>query len=452
VSFWNPYEPSSDAPWNLKRVLHLHRRVVFGATWNEIQRDLHDAPQAAVDRVLKGTCRSEGVPPEFEELSQTIAKAAVDSASPARLAAWWLYRCLFTPDPLAERLTLMWHNHFATSIAKVNNVRWMQRQNETLRRQARGTFHDLLTAMLADPALLVWLDAPENRPGHPNENLARELMELFTLGIGHYTELDVREAARALTGLRIRDGIVQQDADRHDGGTKSILGTTGAFNAADLAEWLVQHEATSHRVAWRLCSEFFGEGVLDAEGMNELASGLRAHQLRIEWGVETILRSAKFFSDANLQSRVSDPAAFLLAPLRALEGFRDPPNTLAAADALRHMGEDLFAPPNVAGWPGGRMWLSTQTIIARSNVMADFLGGRYQLPPRPWNPEPLLKRHHVQGELSEVVRFFGELLFGEVDRESLSSIARSVDRNSDQPAQIRQALIALVTRPQAHLH
>ncbi len=452
MSLWNHYEPSSEAPWNLKRVLHLHRRVAFGATWNEIQRDLHDTPQTAVNRVLNGTCRSEGAPEEFENLAQTIGKSAVDSASPARLSAWWLYRCLFTPDPLTERLTLMWHNHFATSVVKVNNVRWMHRQNESLRQYARGTFHDLLTAMLADPALLAWLDASENRKGHPNENLARELMELFTLGIGHYTEHDVREAARTLTGLSIKDDVVQQNPSQHADGVKSILGKTGAFNSADLADLLVQQEATSQRLAWRLCSEFFGENVVDAEAMNELAAGLRSHQLRIDWGIETILRSAKFFSGANLQSRVSDPAAFLLGPLRALESFRDPPNTLAVADALRRMGQDLFAPPNVGGWPGGRTWLSTQTVIARSNAIADVLSGRYQLLPQPWNPEPLLERHHVQGELWEIVRFFGDLLFGEVDSESIDIIAKSVDGALDRPSQVRQAVIALLTRPQAHLH
>src|SRR5579871_1773441 len=136
MSLWNRYQPSPATPWNVRRVIHLHRRVVFGACWSEIQRDLSQDPQAAVTRVLDGTCRSEGVPENFETLAQTIGDSAADSGSMERLKAWWLYRCLFSPRPLEERLTLMWHNHFATSNLKVNDLRLMKQQNETFRRAA----------------------------------------------------------------------------------------------------------------------------------------------------------------------------------------------------------------------------------------------------------------------------------------------------------------------------
>src|SRR4051812_14164659 len=162
-------------------------------------------PEASINRLLEGTSRSCGIPADFAAFADRLADRALAAPDSSRLKAWWVYRMLFGPDPLTERLTLMWHNHFATSNLKVENLAFMWRQNELFRKCGRGPFGELLRAVVRDPALLVWLDAPSNRKGHPNENLARELLELFTLGIGHFTESDVKEAARALTGWGIQD-------------------------------------------------------------------------------------------------------------------------------------------------------------------------------------------------------------------------------------------------------
>src|SRR5262249_27331398 len=150
--------------------------------------------------------------------------AAMQQQEIRRLQAWWIYRMIFGPDPLGEQLTLLWHNHFATSQGKVRDVVAMHAQNETLRRHARGPFRELLLAMLHDPALLRWLDAPANGKAKPNENLARELLELFTLGVGNYGETDVKEAARALTGWTVRCGRASEDVAEHDGGEVTVLG------------------------------------------------------------------------------------------------------------------------------------------------------------------------------------------------------------------------------------
>jgi Protein of unknown function (DUF1800) len=152
---WSPYRPGPSAPWDLARVWTLRRRAGFAATWNELQRDLNDGPEAAVNRVLAGTCRTQGVPAEFATTADLLGDAAAGASDAHRLQAWWIYRMLLTPDPLTERLTLLWHNHFATSQLKVDNVAAMKRQNDTFRRHARGPFGDLLRAMLSDPALLV---------------------------------------------------------------------------------------------------------------------------------------------------------------------------------------------------------------------------------------------------------------------------------------------------------
>ena len=255
---WAPFEPNAEAPWDLRRVVHLHRRAGFGATWEEIRRDLDDGPGPSVDRMLRGDPRIGGVPEGFGRTAELLADAAVASNDPNRLKAWWMYRILFGPDPLVERLTLMWHDHFATSNLKVDDLGLMRRQNETLRSHARGPFGDMLGAMVHDPALLVWLDAPSNRKGRPNENLARELLELFALGVGRYTEADVKESARALTGWDVEDGASVFIAARHDDEVKSVLGATGPFDADGLVALLLEQPATAHRIAHRLRGTFNG--------------------------------------------------------------------------------------------------------------------------------------------------------------------------------------------------
>src|SRR3954469_7311095 len=268
---WEPYAPSADAPWDLRRVVHLHRRAGFAATWAELQRDLKDGPQASIDRLLRGQSRMQGVPAGFESASAVLADAAVAANDPARLKAWWVYRMLFGPDPLTERLVLLWHDHFATSNLKVNDLALMRRQNDQFRECARAPFGRLLRGAVREPALLVWLDAPANRKGHPNENLARELMELFPLGVGHYSEADVKEAARALTGWIVEDGSFRRNPFTHDAEPKTILGRTGAWTGDDLVTMLLDHPATSQRLAWRLCGPFFGEGAIDKESIHALA-------------------------------------------------------------------------------------------------------------------------------------------------------------------------------------
>ncbi len=201
---WAPYVPDSHAPWDPETGrVHLHRGPAPPPPGEddparpERRTRSVDQPAAGRDVSIR-----EGIPAEFAAFADRLAERAQAAPEPNRLKAWWIYRMLFGPDPLTERLTLLWHNHFATSNLKVNDLGLMRRQNETSRALCRAPFGRLLHAMLRDPALLVWLDALENTKRHPNENLARELLELFTLGIGHYSEEDVKQAAlAALDGL-----------------------------------------------------------------------------------------------------------------------------------------------------------------------------------------------------------------------------------------------------------
>ncbi len=283
---------------------------------------------------------------------------------------------LGSPDPLGERLTLMWHDHFATAQSKVEDLALMRRQNDTFRRLARAPFGDLLDRAIREPALLLYLDAPSNRKGHPNENLARELMELFTLGIGHYTEADVQEAARALTGWTVEDGAFLEGRTKHDDGEKTILGRKGNWAGADLLAILLDQPSTARRLARRICGLFMGEGAVDDRAIDLLADDLRANKLDIGRAVETVLRSKAFFAPSNIGSRVVGPVEFVVGACRALVPTGSMPSTLILADWMTRLGQELFEPPNVGGWPGGRAWLTSRSLVGRANFAAALVEGR----------------------------------------------------------------------------
>jgi uncharacterized protein (DUF1800 family) len=407
---WAPYAPDRKAPWTLRRVVHLHRRAAFAATWDELQRDLQDGPAASVARLLTG--RASAAAADFTSIADLLADTAAAGSEINRLKAWWFYRMLFGPDPLTERLTLFWHDHFATANSKVQDAALMRRQNDALRRHARGKFADLLGASVREPALLVYLDAPANRKGHPNENLGRELMELFTLGVGHYSEADVKEAARALTGWTVADERFAENPDRHDDGEKTILGHKGKWAGADLVRILLGHPATARRLATKLCRLFFGETAVPPQAVTLLATALSEHDLDIGWAVETILRSRAFFADSNLGTRVLGPVEYVVGLARALEMFDPAPSTLALAEWSARIGQDLFEPPNVGGWPGGRAWIHTRGLVARANYAAALVEGTNAGRPAPYDPAALPRRYGFGADPDAVLTFHHRLLFG----------------------------------------
>jgi uncharacterized protein (DUF1800 family) len=446
---WLPYKPSDVAPWNRQRVVHLHRRAGFAATWTEIERDLTDGPQAAVDRLIKPNPDRERVE-SFEAMARTIGDAAAASNSPNRLKAWWLYRMLFSPDPLGERLTLMWHNHFATSNRKVQDLVLMREQNELIREHARAPFAELLRAVVKHPAMLLWLDADANRKGKANENLAREMMELFTLGIGHYTESDVQAGARALTGWAVIDGHFGFREARHDGETMTFLGTTAPLTGDDLLAIVTKNPATAERLVWRICRTFLGETKVDDSALNALVDGLRAHNLDVSWAVETVLRSQRFFSGASLDNRVAGPIEWAVGAVRALELLNPPPSTLLLAEWTTRMGQDLFYPPNVGGWTEGRAWLGSQSIVARSNFAAALVEGQLWYPKRKIDLWPLVKQHAKTSELPDAVIWIAELFWGEANHDAVSEIvAAAAPAKSD--TRLSTAVALLLARPESQL-
>src|SRR5438270_8346793 len=221
---WRPWRPTAADPWDRKWAAHLYRRAAFGPSRDDLIEAERLGAEGTLDLLLRGRTGAEDTLQILNDIGR-IAAARDDSGD--QLRGWWLYCMLQGGHPLREKLTLFWHNHFATSIAKVLEPALMFRQNCLLRLHALGKFGPLLQAISRDGAMLVWLDSNSNVKGKPNENYARELMELFSLGVGHYTEKDVREAARAFTGWRTDGAGFAFDARLHDDGTKTVLGRTG---------------------------------------------------------------------------------------------------------------------------------------------------------------------------------------------------------------------------------
>ncbi|HEV7209076.1 MAG TPA: DUF1800 domain-containing protein [Mycobacteriales bacterium] len=287
-----------------------------------------------------------------------------------QLQGWWLDRMTGTQDPALERRTFFWHGHFATSVQKVQVAGYMAGQNQTFRQQGLAAFDALTLSVAQGPAMLVWLDAADNVAAHPNENLGRELMELFTLGVGNYTETDVREAARCLTGWSLdrRSGAFSVRAARHDAGRKTVLGVTGALDGADLVHLVTQRPQSARWVTARIWQRHVApvsvgdptvHAVADAAARTPAGAVLLADVWR------RILLSATFRDPAVRGQLVAQPVEWAVGAMRQL-AVRAREHGALLDRALLALGQVPFAPPSVGGWPAGRAWLSTSAVLARA--------------------------------------------------------------------------------------
>ena len=412
VAAWSAFEPRGERRWDLASVAHLHRRGGFSAPWAILARDLADGPALAIDRLIEGEPNGgDGQSAaEFASLLDSMGERLGASAAPERLRGIWLYRMIHTPRPLLERMTLFWHDHFATSIVKVVNPSAMQRQNALLRSHALGDFKAMLEAVGKDPAMLTWLDATANRRARPNENYAREVMELFSLGRGHYTELDVREAARAFTGRFVTSDRFSELLAQHDDGEKTILGRTGRFRGDDLPSILLDQPSCAEFLARKLFRQFISEVDPPSDALiAPLARAFRGSGYDIKGAVGLILRSNLFHDPAIRRRRVKGPVEFAIGAIRSLEALRPTVSADALGSACGRMGQTLYAPPSVAGWEGGPSWINTTALIARTNFALGLLskadkefGGRC-------DPAALAARNG-SATPREAARFFVDLL------------------------------------------
>ncbi|HEX4611105.1 MAG TPA: DUF1800 domain-containing protein, partial [Urbifossiella sp.] len=416
--------PTPADPWDRRKAGHLLRRTGFGPTAAELDAAVRDGFEATLARVLTGR-------PDPDDFTRTSDFMAGERSLPAgaplpRLAAWWLDRMLKTGHPLREKMALFWHNHFATSHAKVLNARYMLGQYRLLHRHALGSFRDLLAGMGTDPAMMVWLDTTESVRGRPNENYARELMELFSLGIGNYTEADIREAARAFTGYEIAGGAGTFTARKHDPTPKTVFGRTGPFRGEDITRMCLENPACARFVARKLYRFLVSEAEAPpAEVVDALATQFRESGYDTGRVVATILRSRLFFSPAAYRTRIKPPVEFVLGIVRGLEGTV---GTLPLAEALPGLGQMPFAPPSVKGWDGGPAWLNAQTLLARNNLALALTGADDVRFGRRCDPAPLLARHGKTKDADAVDFLLGVFLQGDVPAASRDRLLDYLDR------------------------
>ena len=371
VEAWQPWGPSPKDPWDRKWAGHLYRRAAFGASPAETTEAVSKGLPATLDLLLKGKPDADAL----ENMLATVGRRTADRANDFELRAWWVYAMLNGGCPAREKMTLFWHNHFATSIAKVQRTTLMFNQNRLIRKYALGQFGPFLHAMSKDAAMIVWLDNNSNLKSHPNENYAREVMELFTLGVGHYSEQDVREAARAFTGWHTNGADFDFNARFHDDGQKTVLGQTGAFNGDEVLDILLKRPDCAEFLVRKLYRYLVSElHEPPAALLEPLVEGFRQTDYDIGALVRRIVSSRHFFSDHAFRQRIKSPVEYVLGAVRTVRAGEPPPQPLVRR--LEVMGQQLFSPPNVKGWPGGQAWLNTSTVLARVNfAQALVMGG-----------------------------------------------------------------------------
>jgi uncharacterized protein (DUF1800 family) len=404
--------PISPGEWDRVKAAHLLNRAGFGGSPEQIDALTQGGMDAALRQLVDGPATPVPAPPPAwaqprnlltireqvrnaemavpagDENAKRVARQNVlkdqrktQYENIVDLGAWWLERMRDGSDPLEEKLTLFWHGHFATSMQKVRDAYLMWRQNQTFREHARGNFGVLVKAMSRDPAMIDWLDLQQSKAEHPNENFAREVMELFTLGEGHYTEKDVTEGARAFTGYRIdpRDESFRFAFAQHDSTPKQFLGRT-VSNGDQVIDVILQQPACANFMARKLWT-FFAYEDPPAPVVSSVAGTLLAGNYEMRPVLRQIFASREFYSPQAIQSQIKSPVQWMVQSTRQLD-VNLPPK-LAMMGSLRQLGQTPFAPPSVKGWDGGKAWISTSTLLFRYNLAGALVSGNIGAPKRP---------------------------------------------------------------------
>ena len=379
------YAQTPATPMGFDEARHLLNRTSFAAQVDEIDDFAKLMRAQAVDRLLAETRRQASYPPpQWSQTYERLYRPGMTQEERMKanrrelvergleLRTWWVAEMLSTASPFTERMTLFWHNHFATSQQKSRSATLMYRQNVLFRKYATGNFAAMLREVGKDPAMLIYLDGAQNRKGAPNENFAREVMELFTLGEGHYTEQDVKEAARAFTGWSIDPdtGAFRFRPFIHDDGVKKVLGQEGRFNGDDMITILLQQPATSEFIVSKLWREFVSPDTsnpANAAAIKQLAADWCAANYEIKPLLREMLLTDAFWAPENRATLVKSPVDLVIGSLRQFRFSVEDPAPFAVI--LRQLGQDLFNPPNVKGWPGGEAWLNTSTLLARKGFL-----------------------------------------------------------------------------------
>ncbi len=387
-------DPLPPEQWDESKARHLLVRAGFGGTPEETRKlcaqGLHKAVDSLVDYAFLPAPDApfEILPPgkddalasQVRQLGIRGAEGLISSRQAAprdhhnALRTWWVKRMVESPRQLQEKLTLFWHGHFASQFSVVGHTYAMYRQNQLFREHASGNFGTLLYGIVHDGAMLRYLDNHRNVKGKPNENLAREIMELFAMGVDQgYRQIDIIEGARALTGYTCDpvDGLFRFAHEQHDGGQKALFGRPGPWTGDDFVRLLLDQPATSRFVAGKLYA-FFAQQEPDRESVERLASVLRANNFELAPTLKNLFLSAKFYSAEVRGTLIKSPVQLVIGTLKDL-GITRLADYKAADQALREMGQELFEPPDVKGWRYGRSWITSARVLTRYNRAADLV-------------------------------------------------------------------------------
>ena len=435
--------PISRQDWNAVRAAHLLERAGFGGTPEDIARFTAMGPAAAVKALVdfSGAAQADanrhllpfdesGIHDPGLEPFPAGRPAATDQAKATgealgikvkptgnrrmqpvvdkffywlrasrletdRLAYWWANRMLTTAAPLQEKMALFWHGHFANNEEKVRDYRKMKRQLELFQAKGTGNFRDLLIGAAQDPAMLAFLDAGVNVKGAPNENFAREIMELFTMGVAsngvaNYSETDIREAARAFTGWNYQDLSFKENADKHDGAVKKFLGQSGNFDGVQVIDLILAQPATAEFIAAKIYRYLVREDVSDAM-RKQLGAELRNNRYELAPLLKKILLSRDFYSAPSMATHIKSPVELAVSTYKKL-GLKEVPGVPDFNDATGALGQRLFHPPTVAGWAQGKSWITPGLLLERGNFARDLLFPNINfLPPDRYNQDETIR-------------------------------------------------------------
>ena len=400
------------------RMGHLLRRVGFGANEEEMDRFLAMGEEATVEYLIEYEAADDSA------LEKRLSGLGLDLEKLRDLQRWSLLRMIYTQRPLQEKMVLFWHGLLTSAFKKVGKGPYMLNQDQLFRRQALGEYDVLLKAISRDSAMLIWLDSRVNNKKAPNENFARELMELFSMGIGPYTEADVRESARAFTGwgLKKKDFIFREN--QHDYGTKTFLGRTGEYSGDDIVDIILEHPATAQFVCRKLFT-FFVHDDPEAATLTSLARTFNDTRYSVKAVMRQILTSPDFYSSKAYRAKIKSPAEFVAGTVRVLGIETDGRPLNALTD---RMGQILFSPFDVSGWPGGAAWINSSTLLQRLNFANKIATARSRS--FKFDPLQVAQDHGFNTAAAALNHFILLLLDGQApsqDRQILLDYAQGLD-------------------------
>ena len=469
-----PYAPAN---YSFEDAAHLLRRMGFGGTPNQIEALRRMGPALAVETLMRfdendGT---QGNPHDLEARFNEV----MDGGRPPQQAAaatvpiaqaWWMHKLVASTQPFKEKLTVFWHGHFASGLDKVRNGFMLRDQNELFRRMGLGKFEALTLAVAKNPAMLVYLDNDENTKGKPNENFARELMELFTMGVhGGYSERDVQESARAFTGWSFvkKRGDLESlknpqfvfNAKLHDGDSKAFLGKNGNFAGEDIVRAVSTHPSTASFITGKLWRFFVSED-LPAQTASELAALFTRTNGDLREVLRVIFTSSEFYAPDNRSNLIKSPLEYVIGALRSSQTGLKPAHEYALSGVLAQMAQIPLYPPNVKGWDGGLDWIADTTMLNRlqfigalssSKLPTGYGNGNGKATNSSDKAALANSSWPIEQTLDATLELIGKTYLGAVPSGSLAQALRVFAKNRNTPEVAKGLAYLVMVSPQYHL-